>query len=162
MIRNETEYKEAVQRVAEEASRLKAERAKLQEMDLSKAEIKRALDPVRSFHEQLKEEVESYERLMRGESDPAKHWLGDAVLRLQRVRKVDRVDRYAVYKRADHRENDQQHEGEQSRDREAVAAELMPGITPERPRGPVEEVDVDRPRRGRRHQEYRIRGSRNP
>jgi hypothetical protein len=38
MIRNETEYKEAVQRVAEEVARIKAERAKLQELDLSKEE----------------------------------------------------------------------------------------------------------------------------
>lgn len=76
MIRNEAEYKEAVQRVAEEAARIKAERAKLQEMDLSKEEIKRALDPVRSFHEQLKEEVESYERLMRGEFDELRNFEG--------------------------------------------------------------------------------------
>jgi DNA-binding Xre family transcriptional regulator len=76
MIRNETEYKEAVERVAEEAARLKAERAKLQEMDLSKEEIKRALDPVRSFHEQLKEEVESYERLKRGEFEELRNFEG--------------------------------------------------------------------------------------
>ena len=76
MIRNETEYKEAVERVAEEAARLKEERAKLQEMDLSKEEIKRALDPVRSFHEQLKEEVESYERLKRGEFEELRNFEG--------------------------------------------------------------------------------------
>jgi hypothetical protein len=76
MIRNETEYKEAVERVAEEAARLKEERAKLQEMDLTKEEIKRALDPVRSFHEQLKEEVESYERLKRGEFEELRNFEG--------------------------------------------------------------------------------------
>lgn len=76
MIRNETEYKEAVERVAEEAARIKAERAKLQEMDLAKEDIKRALDPLRSFHEQLKEEVESYERLMRGEFDEIRNFEG--------------------------------------------------------------------------------------
>lgn len=76
MIRNETEYKEAVERVAEEAARLKQERARLQEMDLSKEEIKRALDPVRSFHQQLKEEVESYERLKRGEFEELRNFGG--------------------------------------------------------------------------------------
>lgn len=76
MIRNEAEYKEAVQRVADETARIKAERAKLEEMDLSKEEIKRALDPVRSFHEQLKEEVESYERLMRGEFEELRNFEG--------------------------------------------------------------------------------------
>lgn len=76
MIRNETEYKEAVKRIADEASRLKGERAKLQELDLSKEEIKRALDPMRSFHEQLKEEVESYERLKRGEFEELRNFDG--------------------------------------------------------------------------------------
>jgi len=76
MIRNESEYKEAVERVAQESARLKEERVKLQEMGLSKEEIKRALDPLRSFHEQLKEEVESYERLMRGEFEELRNFEG--------------------------------------------------------------------------------------
>ena len=45
-------------------------------MDLAKEDIKRALDPLRSFHEQLKEEVESYERLMRGEFDEIRNFEG--------------------------------------------------------------------------------------
>lgn len=76
MIRNETEYKEAVQRITDEQSRLKAQRAKLVEMDLSKEEIKRVLDPMRSFHEQLKEEVDSYERLKRGEFEELHNFEG--------------------------------------------------------------------------------------
>jgi DNA-directed RNA polymerase specialized sigma subunit len=69
MIRNETEYKEAVRRIAEEQSRLKEQRTRLGQLELSKEEIKRVLDPIRSFHEQLKEEVACYERLKRGEFD---------------------------------------------------------------------------------------------
>ncbi len=38
-------------------------------MGLTPAEIKRAIDPVRSFHLQLEEEVQSYERLKRGQFD---------------------------------------------------------------------------------------------
>ncbi|HEV2970516.1 MAG TPA: helix-turn-helix transcriptional regulator [Pirellulales bacterium] len=76
MIRNETEYREAVERVAEETARIKEERAKLQEKGLSKEDIKRALDPMRSFHEQLKEEIESYERLMRGEFEELHNFEG--------------------------------------------------------------------------------------
>jgi ribosome-binding protein aMBF1 (putative translation factor) len=76
MIRNEADNQEAVQRVADEAARMKRERSKLQEMDLSNEEIKRALDPVRSFHEQLKEEIASYERLMRGEFDELRNFEG--------------------------------------------------------------------------------------
>lgn len=76
MIRNEAEYQEAVQRIAEEQKRLKEQRAKLNELDLSQEEIKRVLDPMKSFHEQLKEEVASYERLQRGEFDELQNFEG--------------------------------------------------------------------------------------
>ncbi len=76
MIRNEQEYKEAVQRLGDEEIRLKDQRVKLQELDLSKEEIKRVLDPIRSFHEQLKEEVGSYERLKRGEFEELSNFEG--------------------------------------------------------------------------------------
>ena len=67
MIRNENEYQEAVRRLQEERKRLDEHRTRLLETGLSSDEIKRALDPFRSFHEQLAEEVESYERLKRGD-----------------------------------------------------------------------------------------------
>ena len=67
MIRNEAEYQEAVKRLKDEVQRLKQQEKQLKELELAKEEIKRVLDPVRSFHEQLKEEVQSYERLKRGE-----------------------------------------------------------------------------------------------
>src|SRR5579872_7369904 len=67
MIRNETEYQEASNRLAEEKSRLAEHRTRLKEAGLSEEEIKRVIDPMESFHLQLKEEVESYERLKRGE-----------------------------------------------------------------------------------------------
>src|SRR5271168_3353300 len=67
MIRNETEYQEASARVADERNRLADHRNRLKETGLSDEEIKRVVDPMESFHLQLKEEVESYERLKRGE-----------------------------------------------------------------------------------------------
>lgn len=67
MIRNEAEYKEAVKRVGEEKRRLEEQRKSLEGMGLSADQVKRAIDPIRSFHLQLKEEVDSYERLKRGE-----------------------------------------------------------------------------------------------
>jgi len=67
MIRNETEYQEAVRRLDEETKRLADHEARLKEMNLGRDEVKRALDPLRSFHMQLAEEVESYERLKRGD-----------------------------------------------------------------------------------------------
>lgn len=76
MIRNEAEYQEAVKRLADEAERISHQKTQLQSMDLSKEEIKRVLDPIRSFHEQLKEEVSSYERLKRGEFDELHNFQG--------------------------------------------------------------------------------------
>jgi hypothetical protein len=67
MIRNENEYQEAVKRLRQESERLKEQKSKLVSRDHSKEQIKRVLDPIRCFHEQLKEEVASYERLRRGE-----------------------------------------------------------------------------------------------
>src|SRR5450759_5149403 len=67
MIRNETEYQEASARLAAERNRLADHRSRLKEAGLSEAEIKRVIDPMESFHLQFQEEVESYERLKRGE-----------------------------------------------------------------------------------------------
>jgi DNA-directed RNA polymerase specialized sigma subunit len=67
MIRNEAEYQEAVRRLAEEEKRFAEHEARLKELGLAPDELKRALDPLRSFHLQLAEEVESYERLKRGD-----------------------------------------------------------------------------------------------
>ena len=67
MIRNEREYANAVKRIMDEESRIKEQRAALKEQSYTVEQIKRALDPLLSFHLQLKEEVESYERLKRGD-----------------------------------------------------------------------------------------------
>jgi DNA-directed RNA polymerase specialized sigma subunit len=67
MIRNESEYRGAVQRLAEERGRLEDQKRRLAAMGLGDEEVKRTLDPLRSFHLQLEEEVRSYERLKRGE-----------------------------------------------------------------------------------------------
>ena len=69
MIRNENEYREAVGRLVEEKKRINAQRVELKKMGLIASEVKRAIDPIRSFHLQLEEEVQSYERLKRGEYD---------------------------------------------------------------------------------------------
>lgn len=67
MIRNEAEYRQAIARLDDERNRLAEHRARLDEAGLSSDEIKRVIEPVESFHLQLREEVESYERLKRGE-----------------------------------------------------------------------------------------------
>lgn len=67
MIRNEREYQEAAQRLREERSRLASYQAELEKSGLAPDAIKRAMDPLRSFHLQLAEEVEYYEQLKRGD-----------------------------------------------------------------------------------------------
>src|SRR6266853_3993940 len=76
MIRNETEYQEASARLADEQNRLADHRTRLKEAGLSDEEIKRVIDPMESFHLQLKEEVASYERLKRGEFEELENFRG--------------------------------------------------------------------------------------
>ncbi|MBK6899499.1 MAG: helix-turn-helix transcriptional regulator [bacterium] len=67
MIRNDTEHKKAIDRIKAEKDRVDALRDELIADGLNPDEVKRALDPLMSFHLQLVEEVESYERLQRGD-----------------------------------------------------------------------------------------------
>lgn len=67
MIRNEAEYQVAAQRLAQESLRLAEHRVRLKEAGLGDDEINRVIDPIESFHLQLQEEVDAYERLKRGE-----------------------------------------------------------------------------------------------
>lgn len=76
MIRTEPEYQKAVRRLEEEKRRFAEHRRRLAEMKLGPEEIKRALDPIQSFHLQLAEEVASYERLKRGEFDELTNFYG--------------------------------------------------------------------------------------
>ncbi len=90
MIRNETEYQEAVRRFTEEKQRLAAHQERLAEAGLSATELKRALDPLRSFQAQLAEEIESYERLKRGAVDTLLnlHGLGRSLVALRIARGI--------------------------------------------------------------------------
>ena len=69
MIRNEAEYREAAARLEAERHRLADHRTRLKATGLSDEEVKRVTDPLMSFHLQLSEELESYERLKRREFD---------------------------------------------------------------------------------------------
>ena len=67
MIKNENQYAEAVARLQAEEIRIEEEKAKLIAEGYKADEIKRLTDPFLSFHLQLKEEVEAYERIKRGD-----------------------------------------------------------------------------------------------
>lgn len=85
MIRSDAEYREALDRLDAEQRRLDAQREQLERMDLSTEQIKRAMDPLESFHRQLVEEAQSYERLRRGEFDEFHnlHGLGQLLIGLR-------------------------------------------------------------------------------
>src|SRR5271170_4889754 len=76
MIRNEAEYQEASTRLEDERTRLAEHRTRLKEAGLKDDEIKRVIDPMESFHLQFTEEVESYERLKRGEFEELENFRG--------------------------------------------------------------------------------------
>jgi len=73
---HEAEYQNASTRLQEEHARLVEHRARLKASGMSDEEIKRVTDPIESFHLQLKEEVESYERLKRGEFEELENLRG--------------------------------------------------------------------------------------
>ena len=85
MIRNEAEYQEAVNRLKDERARHEAHEAELARVGLKAEEIKRAMDPLRSFSLQLEEEVEAYERLKRGDLGELEnlHGLGRTLVALR-------------------------------------------------------------------------------
>lgn len=76
MIRNEAEYKEAVARLVAEAKRMEDYERALAVEGLSPQESARAMEPIRSFHAQLAEEVDSYEKLKRREVDELENLRG--------------------------------------------------------------------------------------
>ena len=67
MIRNEREYREALSRLEQDREVIEAQRQALIESGLSEEDVRRGLGPMLSFHAQLKEEVEWYERARRRE-----------------------------------------------------------------------------------------------
>ena len=67
MIRTNNELHKAKLRLNAEKDRISAQRKSLKAEGLTPAQIKRAIDPFVSFHLQLAEEVQAYERLSRGE-----------------------------------------------------------------------------------------------
>ena len=68
MIRTDAEYRSALERLDQEAETIERQRAHLRkEMDLTDEELERAMQPMISFRAQLEDEVETYERMRRGD-----------------------------------------------------------------------------------------------
>jgi DNA-directed RNA polymerase specialized sigma subunit len=67
MIRNETEYQEALRRLGQDREVAARQQAALEAEGLMPEEVERAMEPLRSFQAQHAEEVEWYERVRRRE-----------------------------------------------------------------------------------------------
>ena len=67
MIRTDTEYRRALERLEEGAKYLQLQYEEFKKLGLKGEELERAMGPTRSFHEQVKEEIELYERMKRGD-----------------------------------------------------------------------------------------------
>lgn len=80
MIRNEQEYKEAAEKLRAESARLEDHRKHLAESGLTAEQVDRAMEPLISFHLQLREEVEHYENLKRGQFPDLQNLQGLGVL----------------------------------------------------------------------------------
>ena len=70
MIRTEKGYRDAQERLRKDREILDEQRRALTEMGLSGAEVERAIQPALSFQAQLQDEVDMYERVVRGDISP--------------------------------------------------------------------------------------------
>lgn len=88
MIRNESEYQQAMDRIDAERARLNEHVASWESQGYSPEEIARLRAPLESFHMQLEEEVQSYERLKRGQFSEFEnlHGLGQALIGMRIAR----------------------------------------------------------------------------
>jgi len=88
MIRNEAEYQAARDRIDEERSRFQEHAESLSQQGYTADEIRNLMQPLESFHRQLVEEVESYERLKRGQFKALEnlHGLGQTLIGLRIAR----------------------------------------------------------------------------
>jgi DNA-binding XRE family transcriptional regulator len=70
MIKTESAYRQAVEKLKQDITFINDQKQKFKEMGLSEDHINLAIQPYISFHDQLKEEVDYYERIKRGEFEP--------------------------------------------------------------------------------------------
>ena len=70
MIKTESAYKKALLKLREDQVFIQNEKERFKELGLTDEQVKIAIEPQISFHEQLKEEVEYYEKIKRGEFEP--------------------------------------------------------------------------------------------
>lgn len=82
MIRTDFEYRETLKRLEKAEQEFREEEARLKAKGHDRAAVKRLLDPSRAFYQQIKSEVQTYERLNRGEFEELHnlHGLGNLLI----------------------------------------------------------------------------------
>lgn len=70
MIKNESAYQKAVEKLKQDQEFISSEKRRFEEMGLNSDQTKMAIQPLISFHEQLKAEVGYYEKIKRGSFNP--------------------------------------------------------------------------------------------
>lgn len=70
MIKNESAYQKAVEKLKQDQAFIAGERKRFEKIGLTVEQVEMAVQPLISFHEQLKAEVEYYERIKRGSFNP--------------------------------------------------------------------------------------------
>lgn len=76
MIKTEKEYLESKKRLEKEFEAIEKQQLKMKKVGMTKEQIQLAIDPLSSFALQLKEEVEEYEKLKRGDFDILENFSG--------------------------------------------------------------------------------------
>ena len=88
MIRSETEYQQAVSRIDAERKRLAEHAESWKQQGFTAEQVAKLREPLESFHMQFVEEVQSYERLKRGQFGEFEnlHGLGQTLIGLRIAR----------------------------------------------------------------------------
>jgi len=73
VIRTDKEYQEARKRLLKDQEVMTEQRQRMGELGLSEKDIQNAMEPAVSFHLQLQEEVEWYERVKNGDFRPIEY-----------------------------------------------------------------------------------------
>jgi DNA-directed RNA polymerase specialized sigma subunit len=94
MIRTESDYQEALSKIRSEKARMLDHKKRLQNKGLNRDQVETALEPMESFHLQLVEEVEAYERLKRGDLGELKnlHGLGRMLIGMRIAKGFTQTD----------------------------------------------------------------------
>ncbi|MED3324941.1 transcriptional regulator [Bacillus thuringiensis] len=70
MIKSESAYQKAVERLKADKEFIVSEKKRFAELKLTEEQIEMAIQPLISFHDQLEEEIKYYERIKRGSFNP--------------------------------------------------------------------------------------------